>query len=293
MERRVIFRNKFLPYVLLVPQLAIILVFFIWPAMQAVYQSMLIQDPFGLRAEFVMFENFATVLSSPHYLASLRTTVVFSLSVTLASMGVGLFLAVMADQQIRGTTIYKSLLLWPYAVAPAVAAALWLFIFHPSIGFVGSRIQELGIPWDYKLHGHHALILVIVAAAWKQVSYNFLFFLAALQSVPKTLLDAAAIDGASGARRFWSIVFPLISPTTFFLLMMNMIYALFDTFGVIHALTGGGPAKATETLMYRAYLDGVVNLNLGTSSAQSVILMIIVFLLTALQFRFVERKVHY
>jgi len=293
MERRVIFNNKALPYVLLAPQLAIILVFFIWPALQAVKQSMLMQDPFGLRTQFVMFDNFIAVLSSPHYLASLRTTIVFSLAVTLASMCVGLFLAVMADKQIRGANIYKGLLLWPYAVAPAISGILWLFIFHPSIGFVGLRLREIGIAWDYKLHGNHALFLVIVAASWKQVSYNFLFFLAALQSVPKSLLDAAAIDGASSTRRFWSIVFPLISPTTFFLLMMNMIYALFDTFGVIHALTGGGPSKATETLMYRAYLDGVVNLNLGTSSAQSVILMLIVFLLTALQFRFVERKVHY
>ncbi|MBT9136032.1 MAG: sn-glycerol-3-phosphate transport system permease protein UgpA [Firmicutes bacterium] len=293
MERRVIFNNKVLPYVLLAPQLAIILVFFIWPAMQAISQSMLMQDPFGLRTEFVMFDNFITVLSSRHYLASVRTTIVFSLAVTFASMSVGLFLAVMADKQIRGATIYKSLLLWPYAVAPAVAAVLWLFIFHPSIGFIGLRLREAGIAWDYKLQGNHALLLVIVAASWKQVSYNFLFFLAALQSVPKPLLDAAAIDGASSVRRFWSIVFPLISPTTFFLLMMNMIYALFDTFGVIHTLTGGGPSKATETLMYKAYLDGVVNLNLGTSSAQSVILMLIVFMLTALQFRFVERRVHY
>lgn len=187
----------------------------------------------------------------------------------------------------------KTLLLWPYAIAPAIAAVLWLFIFHPSIGFVGLRLRELGVAWDYKLHGNHAMLLVIIAASWKQVSYNFLFFLAALQSVPKSLLDAAAIDGAGSTRRFWSIVFPLISPTTFFLLMMNMIYALFDTFGVIHALTGGGPGKATETLMYKAYLDGIQNLNLGTSSAQSVILMLIVFILTALQFRFVERKVHY
>jgi len=293
MERRVKFNSKILPYALLAPQLAIILVFFFWPAMQAIYQSMLMQDPFGLRTEFVMFDNFVAIFSDPHYLDAVKTTLVFSMSVTVISMVMGLFLAVMADRQIRGVSIYKSMLLWPYAVAPAVAAVLWLFIFHPSIGFIGLRLRELGIPWDYKLQGDHALILVILAASWKQVSYNFLFFLAALQSVPKSLLDAAAIDGASTTRRFWSIVFPLISPTTFFLLMMNMIYALFDTFGVIHALTGGGPGKATETLMYRAYLDGVMHLDLGASSAQSVILMLIVIVLTALQFSFVERKVHY
>lgn len=293
MQRRVIFSNKLLPYLLLAPQLAITSVFFFWPAFQAIYQSLLLQDPFGLRTQFVWFENFTTVLSNPLYLQSAKTTVIFAFSVTALAMSSALLLAYLADRQIRGSGIYKTLLIWPYAVAPAVAAVLWLFIFHPSIGFLGKILKEFGIPWDYKLNGAHALLLVILAASWKQVSYNFLFFLAALQSIPKSVIEAAAIDGATPARRFWTIVFPLISPTSFFLLMVNMVYSFFDTFGVIHALTGGGPGKATETLIYKVYSDGVLYLDLGGSSAQSVILMIIVIGLTAIQFRYIERRVHY
>ncbi len=293
MQRRVIFKNKLLPYLLLAPQLAITLVFFFWPAFQAIYQSMLIQDPFGLRTQFVWFENFQIVLTNPLYLESIKITFIFAISVTILAMSSALWLAVMADKHIRGAGVYKTLLIWPYAVAPAVAAVLWLFIFHPSIGYLGRLMMELGLVWDYKLNGNQALLLVILVASWKQVSYNFLFFLAGLQSIPKSVLEAASIDGASSRRRFWTIVFPLLTPTSFFLLMVNLVYSFFDTFGVIHALTGGGPGKATETLIYKVYSDGVLHLDLGGSSAQSVILMIIVIGLTAIQFRYVERKVHY
>ena len=292
MRRRVIFPNKVLPYLLLAPQLAITVVFFFWPAVQAIYWSVLIQDPFGLRTEFVWLENFRTILTDPLYLGSIQVTVIFSLAVAALAMGFALLFAVMADMMIRGVRAYRTLLMWPYAVAPAVAASLWLFIFHPSIGIIGRSLNDMGILWDYKLNGTQALLLVILASAWKQVSYNFLFFLAGLQAIPKSLVEAASMD-AGPARRFRSIVFPLLSPTTFFLLVVNMVYAFFDTFGVIHALTGGGPAKAPETLIYKVYTDGVVNIDLGSSSAQSVILMVVVITLTALQFRFIERKVHY
>jgi sn-glycerol 3-phosphate transport system permease protein len=276
-----------------VPQIAITLIFFFWPAFQAIYWSVLLQDPFGLRTQFVWFENFTTVLSNPLYLDSVKTTFLFTFSVTAIAMSSALLLAFMADKQIRGAGAYKTLLIWPYAVAPAVAAVLWLFIFHPSVGYLGRALSAMGILWDYKLNGGQALLLVTLAASWKQISYNFLFFLAALQSIPKSVLEAASIDGASPTKRFWTIVFPLISPTSFFLLMVNMVYSFFDTFGVIHTLTGGGPGKATETLIYKLYSDGVLFLDLGGSSAQSVILMLIVIGLTAVQFRYVERKVHY
>ncbi|HVQ75708.1 MAG TPA: sn-glycerol-3-phosphate ABC transporter permease UgpA [Candidatus Binatia bacterium] len=293
MRRRAIFDNTLLPYALLAPQVAVTLVFFFWPAGQAVYQSFLVQDAFGLRQSFVWFDNFRAVLGDPLYLDSAGRTLVFSAAVTALSMGSALLLAAMADRHIRGVTAYKTLLIWPYAVAPAVAAVLWLFIFHPSIGLLGQALGRVGVPWDYKLDGAQAMLLVILAASWKQVSYNFLFFLAGLQSIQKAVIEAAAIDGAGPVRRFWSVVLPLLSPTTFFLLVVNVVYAFFDTFGTIHALTQGGPGKATETLIYKVYVDGVINLDLGGSSAQSVILMVIVIGLTALQFRYIERRVHY
>jgi len=293
MRRRVIFDNAYLPYVLLAPQIAVTLIFFFWPAGQAVYQSFLLQDPFGLRQRFVWFDNFRALVADPLYMASAGRTLVFSASVTALSMGTALLLAAMADRRIRAAALYKTLIIWPYAVAPAMAGVLWLFIFHPSIGLLGQALRRLGVPWDYKLSGVQAMLLVILAASWKQVSYNFLFFLAGLQSIHKAVIEAAAIDGAGPARRFWSVVFPLLSPTTFFLLVVNLVYAFFDTFGTIHALTQGGPGKATETLIYKVYVDGVINLDLGGSSAQSVVLMLIVIGLTALQFRYIERRVHY
>jgi sn-glycerol 3-phosphate transport system permease protein len=293
MRRRVVFDGKLLPYLLVAPQLLVTLVFFFWPAGQAVYQSFFLQDAFGLRQSFVWFDNFRVLLADPLYRDSAARTAIFTVAVTALAMAPALLLAVMADKRIRGATAYKTLLIWPYAVAPAVAAVLWLFIFHPSVGLLGQAVRRWGVAWDYKLNGPQAMFLVVLAASWKQVSYNFLFFLAGLQSIQKPVIEAAAIDGAGPARRFWSIVFPLLSPTTFFLLVVNLVYAFFDTFGTIHALTQGGPGKATETLIYKLYVDGVINLDLGGSSAQSVILMIIVITLTAVQFRYVERRVHY
>ncbi len=293
MRRRTIFPNKVLPYALLAPQLAVTVVFFFWPAAQAIVQSMLRQDPFGLSTAFVGLENFVTVLTDPFYLQTLRVTFVFSGAVVLLAMATGLLLATTADKEIRGASVYKTLLIWPYAIAPAVSASLWLFIFHPTIGIVGRALIRHGIPWDYTLNGTHALVLVILAAAWNRVAYNFIFFLAGLQSIPRSVLEAAAVDGATSRQRFWRVVFPLLSPTTFFLLVVNVIYAFFDTFGIVHALTRGGPGKATETLIYKVYVDGVINLDLGGSSAQSVILLLVVIALTALQFRYVERRVAY
>jgi len=293
MTRRVVFPNKVLPYLLLAPQMVVVLVFFYWPAGQAIVQSVVRQDPFGTRTAFVWLENFRMVLGDPSYLGALRTTVLSSAAIIFLAMAAGLLLAVTADKPLRGAGVYKTLLLWPYAVAPAVAAALWLFIFHPSIGILGRALNQMGLHWDYHLNGAQALFLIILAASWKQVSYNFIFFLAGLQSIPKSLVEAAAVDGAGGRQRFWKVVFPLLSPTTFFLLVVNLIYSFIDTFGVIHSLTRGGPGKATETLVYKVYVDGVINLDLGGSSAQSVILLLVVITVTALQFRFVERRVYY
>ena len=293
MQKKVIFRGWGLPLVLLAPQLVITGVFFFWPAGQAVYQSFLREDAFGLSRQFVGFENFVDVLTDPTWLDAAGRTMFFSAAVAGLALSVALFLAVQADKHIRGANAYKTLLIWPYAVAPAIAAVLWLFMFHPNIGLFGRMLNGMGVHWDYKLNGDQAMLLIILASAWKQVSYNFIFFLAGLQSIPKSVLEAAAIDGAGPVRRFWTVVFPLLSPTAFFLLVVNLVYAFFDTFGVIHALTQGGPGKATETLIYRVYTDGVMNLNFGSSAAQSVILMILVIALTMVQFRFIERKVHY
>ena len=278
---------------LVLPQLAITLVFFIWPASQALYQSVLLEDPFGLGSNFVWFENFEDLFADPAYLASFETTIVFSLGVTALSMAAALVLAAMADRVIRGATGYKTLLIWPYAVAPAVAGILWWFMFNPSIGVLAYGLQGLGYDWNHYLKGGDAMILVIIAAAWKQVSYNFLFFLAGMQAIPKSLIEAAAIDGAGPVKRFWTIIFPLLSPTTFFLLVVNVVYAFFDTFGIIHATTSGGPAQATTILVFKVYNDGFVGLDLGGSAAQSVILMLIVIALTVVQFRYIERKVEY
>jgi sn-glycerol 3-phosphate transport system permease protein len=293
MRRKVIFSGTALPYALLAPQLAITVVFFFWPAAEAVWYSFLRQDAFGISTQFVGLENFEDLFADPLYLQVVRNTLVFSVSVTALAMAVALLLAVLADRHIRGRETYRTLLIWPYAVAPAVAAVLYIFLFHPNIGLLGRALNGMGIAWDYRLNGDQAMLVVVLAAAWKQVSYNFLFFLAGLQSIPKSVLEAAAIDGARPVRRFWTVVFPLLSPTTFFLLVINLTYAFFDTFGIIDALTKGGPANATQTLIYRAYIDGRVNLDLGSSSAQSVVLMVAVMALTLVQFRFIERKVHY
>ena len=293
MQKKVFFRGRLLPLVLLAPQLAVTVVFFFWPAGQAILQSTMREDAFGFSREFVGLENFREVLEDPAWVNAALNSFVFSALVAGLALGLALFLAVQADKSLRGATVYRSLLIWPYAVAPAVAAVLWLFLFQPQVGLIGRGLNAIGIAWDYRLNGGQAMTLIVIAAAWKQLAYNFIFFLAGLQSIPASVLEAAAIDGARPARRFWTVIFPLLSPTTFFLLVVNLTYAFFETFGIIHALTGGGPAKATETLIYKVYVDGVENLNLGQSSAQSVILMIIVIALTAIQFRAVEKKVHY
>jgi sn-glycerol 3-phosphate transport system permease protein len=290
---RVTFPNKILPYLLIAPQLAIVGIFFYWPASQALYQSVLREDPFGLRSTFVGLANFRRVLAEPNYINALQNTAVFSVAVAFVAMAIALLLAVMADKIIRGRGIYRTMLIWPYAIAPAIAGMVWLFMFNPAMGTFAYMLRSSGYPWDPLLRGDQAMTLVIAAAAWKQISYNFLFFVAGLQAIPKTLIEAAAIDGAGETKRFWTIVFPLLAPTTFFLLVINTTYAFFDTFGIIHAVTGGGPGKATETLVYKVYNDGFVNLILGDSAAQSVILMVIVIALTAIQFRYVEKKVHY
>jgi len=293
MEKRVTFNQRALPYLLVLPQLAITAVFFLWPASQALYQSLLIQNPFGLSVKFVWFENFQELFADGLYLEAFKTTAVFSAAVAALSMGLALFLAVMVDRIVRGGATYKVLLVWPYAVAPAIAGVLWLFMFNPSIGLIAFYLKQVGYHWNHVLNGTEAMLLVIVAAAWKQISYSFIFFLAGLQAIPRSLIEAAAIDGAGPARRFWTIVFPLLSPTAFFLLVVNVVYAFFDTFGIIHAVTKGGPGKATEILVYKVYKDGFVGLDLGSSAAQSVVLMAIVMSLTVVQFRFIERRVHY
>src|SRR5882724_9329694 len=293
MERRVVFSGWLFPALLLLPQLTITAVFFFWPAGQAVLQSVQRQDAFGLSTQFVGLENFAAVFSDPAYLSSVGTTAFFSLAVAVLALTPGLLLAVMVDRVVRGAAFYKTVLLLPYAIAPAIAGVLWLFLFNPSIGIIAVALRWLGVDWNYLLDGQQAMLLVILAAAWKQISYNFLFFLAGLQAIPLSLIEASAIDGASPRRRFWTIIFPLLAPTSFFLLVVNIVYAFFDTFGVIHNVTQGGPAKATEILVYKVWYDGVVGLDLGGSAAQSVVLMAIVIGLTAIQFRFIESRVHY
>ncbi|WP_322995045.1 sn-glycerol-3-phosphate ABC transporter permease UgpA [Castellaniella sp.] len=293
MEKRVVFRHRTLPWLLLAPQLAITLVFFFWPAGQAMWQSFRLEDPFGLSSQFVGLENFADLFANDDYLASFRTTAWFSTLVAVGGLVISLLLAVMADRVVRGAALYKTLLIWPYAVAAAVAGVLWLFLFSPSVGILAVAMMEIGLQWNPRLDGEDAMALIVFASIWKQVSYNFLFFLAGLQSIPKSLIEAAAIDGAGPVRRFFSIVFPLLSPTSFFLLVINFIYAFFDTFAVIDVVTQGGPGRATDILVYKVYNAGFKGLDLGSSAAQSVILMLIVIALTAIQFRYVDRKVNY
>jgi sn-glycerol 3-phosphate transport system permease protein len=293
MEKRARFQSPWMPYALIFPQLAITLIFFFWPAAQALYQSLLVQDAFGARTEFVWFENFATLFNDANYLASFKVTAIFSVLVAGIGLTVSLVLAAFADRVIRGAGVYKTLLIIPYAVAPAIAAVLWLFLFNPTLGVLAHWMQTHGINWDPLLNGTDALILIVVAAVWKQISYNFLFFLAGLQAIPKSLLEAAAIDGAGPVKRFLTIVFPLLSPTTFFLLVVNIIYAFIETFGIVDAATSGGPSNATQILVYKIYADGFKGLDLGGSAAQSVVLMAILIGLTVIQFRYVERKVQY
>ena len=293
MEKRVSFKSSWLPWALLAPQVIVITVFFFWPAGQALLQSFQQSDAFGTSTSWIGLENFQTLFADPGYLASFKTTAVFSISVAVIGLALALLLATMADRIVRGAMFYKTLLIWPYAVAPAVAGVLWLFMFAPAIGIVSYALRAMGIDWNHLVKSEHAMTLIVMAAVWKQVSYNFLFFLAGLQSIPKSLLEAAAIDRATPFRRFWTITFPLLSPTTFFLLVINMVYAFFDTFGIIDAATQGGPGKDTAVLVYKVYADGFKGMDLGGSAAQSVVLMFIVVILTIVQFRYVERKVQY
>jgi len=294
MEKTTVFlHNRLLPYLLLVPQLVITFVFFYWPASQAVWQSFLREDAFGLSSEFIGLENYQALFAEPQYYKAMLTTVVFSTLVAGLSLSIALLFATQADKNLKAAPAYKTLMIWPYAVAPAVAGVLWFFMFQPSLGILARPLRGMGIDWNPLLNANHALVLVVMAAVWNQISYNFLFFLAGLQSIPKSVIEAGAIDGARPMRRFWTIVFPLLSPTTFFLLVVNVVYVFFNTFGIIDAVTGGGPAGATTTLVYKVYADGRLGGDLGGSAAQSVVLMVIVIALTAIQFRYVERKVQY
>ena len=293
MEKRVVFQNRWLPYLLVAPQLAVTLIFFFLPAGQAIYQSVLMQDPFGLSTEFVGLQNFETLLSDPNYVSSFKITMVFSALVAFLGLAISLLLAVCADRVLRGASAYKTFLIVPYAVAPAVAGVLWMFIFNPTLGVLSYVMRMFGIDWNYLVDADQALTLLVIAAVWKQVSYNFIFFLAGLQAIPKSLLEAAAMDGAGPFRRFWTVVFPLLSPTTFFLLVMNIVYAFFDTFAIVDATTMGGPGQDTNILVYKVFVDGFRNMDFGGSAAQSVILMVMVIILTVIQFRFIERRVNY
>ena len=293
MEKRVTFKGIWLPLLLVLPQILITAVFFFYPAGQAIWQSLFIPDPFGLSMQYVGLGNFEYLLSNSYYRASFVTTAIFSILVTVVSMGVALYLAVLADRLIKGSGVYRTLLIWPYAVAPAVAGVLWLFMFNTRVGVVTWYLGMLGYDWNHVLNGEEAMGLVVVASAWGRISYNFLFFLAGLQAIPRSVIEAAAIDGAHFWTRFRTIVFPLLSPTTFFLLVVNIVYAFFETFGVIHTITGGGPQQSTTILVYKVYSDGFVGQDLGSSAAQSVILLFIVGLLTIVQFKFIERRVHY
>lgn len=291
--KRTIFHNRWLPYLLLAPQLAITVIFFLWPAAQAVRQSFLREDAFGLKTEFVGLGNYLRLFSDPSYLNAFQVTAVFAVSVAALSMGLALLLAVAVDRVLRANQSYTTLLVWPYAVAPAVAGVLWWFLFNPTIGILPYALEQLGYDWNHNHDGTDAMILVVIAASWKQISYNFLFFVAGLQAIPQSLREAAAIDGAGPVKRFFTVVFPLLSPTTFFLLVINVTYTMFETFAVIDAATEGGPSQATNILVYKVYRDGFVSLNLGSSAAQSVILMFIVIALTFVQFRWIERRVQY
>jgi sn-glycerol 3-phosphate transport system permease protein len=293
MEKRARFKSAWLPYALVAPQIVVTVLFFFWPAAQALYQSVLIQDSFGTSSQFVWFENFEQLFNDALYLESFKTTAFFSVLVAFFGLTLALILAVFADRIVKGSAIYKTFLIWPYAVSPVVVGVLWMFLMSPTLGVVAHTLRDFGVEWNNLLNGRHAMILIVMAAIWKQISYNFLFFLAGLQSIPKSLIEAAAIDGAGPVRRFFSIVFPLLSPTTFFLLVINIVYSFFDTFAIIEATTHGGPGKDTEILVYKVFQDGFKGGDLGSSAAQSVVLMLIVVTLTVVQFKYVEKKVQY
>ena len=294
MIKRSFFKSKYLPYLLILPQMVVTLTFFYWPAIQGLSQSFFLCDPFGRQSQFVWFYNYIGLFTDPLYLKSIFTTFFFSLAVAFVSLSLGLFIASMANRALRAKALIRTMLIWPYAVAPAISGILWLFLLHPSYGIVALGIKEwLGVDWNPVLYGSDAMVMIVMASAWKQISYNFVFFMAGMQAIPKSLIEAAAIDGASPFKRFWFISFPLLSPTFFFLTVMNIIYSFFETFGIIHTITQGGPGGSTNILVYKVYQDGFVGLNLGSSAAQSVVLMSLIIVITFLQFRFVEKKVQY
>jgi sn-glycerol 3-phosphate transport system permease protein len=294
MIKRSFFKSKYLPYLLILPQMIVTLTFFYWPAIQGIIQSFLLSDPFGRKSTFVWFYNYKELFTDPLYLKSILITFVFSLAVAFVSLSLGLFIASMANRALRAKALVRTMLIWPYAVAPAISGIMWLFLLHPSYGVVALSIKKwLGVDWNPVLYGSDAMVMIVMASAWKQVSYNFVFFMAGMQAIPKSLIEAAAIDGASPFKRFWFISFPLLSPTFFFLTVMNIIYSFFETFGIIHTVTQGGPGGSTNILVYKVYQDGFVGLNLGSSAAQSVVLMTLIIVITFLQFRFVEKKVQY
>ncbi|MFT4268365.1 MAG: sn-glycerol-3-phosphate ABC transporter permease UgpA [Xenophilus sp.] len=293
MEKRVLFRSAWLPWALVAPQLVVVGVFFFWPAFQALIQSLQQQDAFGSSITWVGLDNFQALWNDETYLHSVQVTLVFSLSVTALGLSIALMLAAFADRIVRGSAFYRTFMILPYAVAPVVTGVLFSFMFSSSLGVAAYWLKKMGVDWNYLLNSSQAMALVVMAAAWKQISYNFLFFLAGLQSIPKSLVEAAAIDGAGPLKRFFSIQLPLLSPTAFFLLVINMVYAFFDTFAIIDAITQGGPGRDTATLVYRVYFDGFRGMDAGSAAAQSVVLMAIVIALTVIQFRFVEKKVHY
>ena len=293
MEKRVIFKGWWLPALLVAPQLIISFMFFFYPSGQAIWNSLFLPDPFGLKTEYVGLDNFRFLLTDSYYLASFKTTIIFSTAVSVSSMAIGLYLAALADRLIKGAGVYQTLLIWPYAIAPAIAGVLWLFLFNGNIGLISYYLQGIGYDWNHTLDGDQAMFLVVLASSWGRISYNFLFFLAGLQAIPKSIIEAAAIDGASFWRRFLTIVIPLLSPITFFLLVVNIVYAFFDTFGIVHTITSGGPEQDTTILVYKVFSDGFVSQDLGSSAAQSVILLVLVGVLTIIQFKYIEKKVHY
>jgi sn-glycerol 3-phosphate transport system permease protein len=294
MIKRSIFSNRFLPYILILPQILVTVTFFYWPALQGLMQSMMLSDPFGLHNQFVWFDNFIQLFRDPLYLRSVATTLIFSASTAFVSISTGLFLATLANRALKAKAVIRTFLIWPYAVAPAISGVLWLFLLHPSYGVVSLAIKRwFGTDWNPVLNGTDALIMVIMASAWKQISYNFVFFMAGLQAIPHSLIEAAAMDGASPFRRFWAIIIPMLSPTLFFVTVMNIIFAFFETFGVIHTVTQGGPGGATNILVYKVYQDGFIGLNLGSSAAQSIVLMSLIIFITVMQFKYVERRVQY
>lgn len=293
MDNRVYFRHKWLPYLLLLPQLVVTLVFFIWPSAVALSSSFFIQNAFTGARTFVGLDNFAYLFSNPVYLNSFVVTAIFSVSTTFLTLAISLYLAIKANNVLRGKTLYQAVITWPYAVAPAVAGVLWVFMFNPTVGLIAGWLEALGIDWNYNVNGNQAMILVVLAAVWRQAPYNFIFFVAGLQAIPRSLLEAGAIDGAGPIKRFWTVIFPLLAPITFFLLVIDIVYSMFDTFGLIDAVTQGGPGNATNILVYEVYRTGFVALELGSSAAQSVVLMVLVLMLTFIQFRFIERRVSY